>query len=381
MVKDKSISFADDTKLDVTYNRLHEGGVALQTFAIFLSEERGIPRFEHILDQIDVFTSRVVPVQEGVRFLGITWNHANWAADGVMEKRKGGFTEKGKQLIELCNETGLLLDVSHLSEAGFWELAERSKRPFIASHSNAKTVCPHARNLNDEQIRAIAAMDGRIGITFVPYFVKEGPGPVVPADVLPHIERMCEQGAGNMLMFGSDFDGIETWIQNLEHPGRYPAFIDLLLARYPEDLLTEFKPLSQPGQFAANETVAVIGPKGQFDKVRILGPARSASQLEISRTDSFAIGVKAPVRESGNIEGTPGIKVKGPQGEIELEQGVIVAARHKQQLRVRIGGERGLVFENVIARVSDSFALDMHIDTDEANAAGAKTGDTAEIID
>ncbi|MET3546178.1 phosphate propanoyltransferase [Paenibacillus favisporus] len=160
--------------------------------------------------------------------------------------------------------------------------------------------------------------------------------------------------------------------------------------------LTEFKPLSQPGQFAANETVAVIGPKGQFDKVRILGPARSASQLEISRTDSFAIGVKAPVRESGNIEGTPGIKVKGPQGEIELEKGVIVAARHihfhtsdaegwgiadKQQLKVRIGGERGLVFENVIARVSDSFALDMHIDTDEANAAGAKTGDTAEIID
>ncbi|MBJ9990291.1 dipeptidase [Paenibacillus sp. S28] len=295
MVKDSSISFADDPKLDVTYKRLQEGEVALQTFAIFLSEERGIPRFEHILDQIDVFTSRVVPVQEGVRwmkwredaaslehamkaaeqlplqshalqpwgllsvegadgfegnlfyvkvcydlgvrFLGITWNHANWAADGVMEKRKGGFTEKGKQLIELCNETGLLLDVSHLSEAGFWELAERSKRPFIASHSNAKAVCPHPRNLNDEQIRAIAAMDGRIGITFVPYFVKEGTGPVVPADVLPHIERMCEQGAGNMLMFGSDFDGIETWIQDLEHPGRYPAFIDLLLARYPEDLV------------------------------------------------------------------------------------------------------------------------------------------------
>ncbi|MBE9913168.1 phosphate propanoyltransferase [Paenibacillus donghaensis] len=160
--------------------------------------------------------------------------------------------------------------------------------------------------------------------------------------------------------------------------------------------LTEFKPLSQPGQFAANETVAVIGSKGQFDKVRILGPARKASQLEISRTDSFAIGVKAPVRESGNIEGTPGIKVTGPKGEIELEQGVIVAARHihfhtsdaekwgivdQQKLKVRVGGERGVVFENVIARVSDSFALDMHIDTDEANASGVKTGDTAEIID
>ncbi|GGF97416.1 phosphate propanoyltransferase [Paenibacillus aceti] len=160
--------------------------------------------------------------------------------------------------------------------------------------------------------------------------------------------------------------------------------------------LTEFKPLSQPGQFASNETVAVIGPKGQFDKVRILGPARPASQLEISRTDSFAIGVKAPVRESGKIDGTPGIKVKGPAGEIELEEGVIVAARHihfhtsdaekwgikdKDLLKVRFGGERGMIMENVIARVSDNFALDMHIDTDEANAAGAKNGDTAEIVE
>ena len=152
--------------------------------------------------------------------------------------------------------------------------------------------------------------------------------------------------------------------------------------------LTEFKPLSQPGQFAANETVAVIGTKGQFDKVRILGPARPATQLEISRTDSFAIGVKAPVRESGNIAGTPGITIKGPAGEVTVDEGVIVAARHihfhtsdadqwgikdKDLLKVRLGGERGLVLENVIARVSDNFALDMHIDTDEANAAGAKT--------
>ncbi|MBN3526274.1 phosphate propanoyltransferase [Paenibacillus apiarius] len=159
--------------------------------------------------------------------------------------------------------------------------------------------------------------------------------------------------------------------------------------------LTEFKPLSQPGQFAANETVEVIGPKGSFNKVRILGPARPASQLEISRTDSFAIGVKAPVRESGDINGTPGILVKGPAGEVELQDGVIVAARHihfhtsdaekfgiqdKQKLRVSVGGERGVVFENVIARVSPNFALDMHIDTDEANAAGVKNGDTAEII-
>ncbi|MHA7963109.1 phosphate propanoyltransferase [Paenibacillus sp. CAU 1782] len=160
--------------------------------------------------------------------------------------------------------------------------------------------------------------------------------------------------------------------------------------------LTEMKPLSQPGQYAANETVSVTGSKGTFPKVRILGPARKATQLEVSQTDSFTLGVKAPVRESGDIKGSAGITIAGPAGEVTIEEGVIVAARHihfhtsdaerfgiadKAKLRVRVGGERGVVFEHVIARVSDDFALDMHIDTDEANAAGVKNGDTAEIID
>lgn len=159
--------------------------------------------------------------------------------------------------------------------------------------------------------------------------------------------------------------------------------------------LKEMKPLSQPGQFAAEETVAVHGPKGKFDKVRILGPARSLTQLEISRTDSYTLGVQPPVRPSGQIENTPGIRIVGPVGEVTVEEGVIVAARHihfhpsdaeqwgikdKQMLKVRVGGERGVIFEQVLARVHDSFALDMHIDTDEANACGAKTGDLAEII-
>ncbi|NEW05629.1 phosphate propanoyltransferase [Paenibacillus sp. SYP-B3998] len=160
--------------------------------------------------------------------------------------------------------------------------------------------------------------------------------------------------------------------------------------------LTSLKDLSQPGQYAANETVSIVGTKGKFDKVRILGPARGHSQLEVSRTDAFSLGVNPPVRESGHIEGTPGIRVIGPQGEVELEQGVIVAARHihfhtsdaekwgiqdKQALRVKVNGERPLIFEDVIARVSEQYALDMHIDTDEGNAAGVKTGDLAEILD
>lgn len=159
--------------------------------------------------------------------------------------------------------------------------------------------------------------------------------------------------------------------------------------------LTEMKPLSQPGQYAANETVAVVGPKGNFAKVRILGPTRKQTQLEVSRTDAFALGVNPPVRESGDIKGSAGIKLQGPAGEVIIEEGVIVAARHihfhtsdaerfeiadKQSLRVRFAGERGVIFENVVARVSDQFALDMHIDTDEANAAGVKNGDKAEII-
>ena len=160
--------------------------------------------------------------------------------------------------------------------------------------------------------------------------------------------------------------------------------------------LTDMKPLSQPGQFAAKETVEVLGPIGALSKVRVLGPARSRTQLEVSRTDAFSLGIDPPVRESGNIAGSAGITIKGPAGELTIKEGVIVAARHihfhtsdaerwgitdKQRLKVRIGGARGVVFEQVIARVSPDFALDMHIDTDEANAAGAKTGDQAEILE
>lgn len=160
--------------------------------------------------------------------------------------------------------------------------------------------------------------------------------------------------------------------------------------------LTEMKPLSQPGQFAANETVAVYGPKGSFAKVRVLGPARSLTQLEVSRTDAFALGIDAPVRESGNVKGTPGFRIVGPAGEVTVDEGAIVAARHihfhtsdaekwgirdKTMLRVKVGGERGLIFDNVLARVSDNYALDMHIDTDEGNAAGVRMGDAGEIVD
>ncbi|WP_456275987.1 phosphate propanoyltransferase [Bacillus sp. AK128] len=159
--------------------------------------------------------------------------------------------------------------------------------------------------------------------------------------------------------------------------------------------LTSLKELSQPGEFAANEAVQVIGPKGQFPNVRVLGPVRSLTQLEISITDSYTLGVKAPIRSSGNIKDTPGITIVGPKGEVLLNEGVIVAERHihmttsdaeqfkvvdGEYVSVKTEGERGLIFNQVLIRVKDTYALDFHIDTDEANASGLKTGDSVSLI-
>ena len=159
--------------------------------------------------------------------------------------------------------------------------------------------------------------------------------------------------------------------------------------------LTPIKELSQPGQFAADECVTLVGPKGSIERVRVLGPARDATQVEISITDGFRLGIHAPVRLSGDIKGTPGIQIVGPKGSITIDEGVIVAARHIHMtpadaestglkdgdvVKVRVGGSRALIFDQVVIRVRDDFALDFHIDTDEANAAGLRTGDVAEIL-
>lgn len=147
------------------------------------------------------------------------------------------------------------------------------------------------------------------------------------------------------------------------------------------------KDLSQPGQFACEEKVELVGPKGSL-KVSVLGPARKDTQVELSYTDARTLGLKSvPVRESGDIAGTPGIKLVGPAGEIELAQGVIIAKRHihmtpedavafgvkdKDIVSVKIAGsERTTIYGDVVVRVSPSYALAMHIDTDEANAAAA----------
>ena len=153
--------------------------------------------------------------------------------------------------------------------------------------------------------------------------------------------------------------------------------------------LTWHADLTQPGQFACKEQVSLVGPKGRIDRVRVLGPVRPASQVEISRTEEYKLGIDAPVRMSGDIEGTPGITMEGPAGTLHLDEGVICAMRHIHMtpqdamefavrdcdvLRVRIPGARSLIFGDVAVRVDSEFRLDMHIDTDEANAAELNQG-------
>lgn len=150
--------------------------------------------------------------------------------------------------------------------------------------------------------------------------------------------------------------------------------------------LTSIKPLSQPGQFASEEKVDLVGPKSTIKGVRILGPVRPESQVELSFTDARALGVTAPVRESGDLEGSAVCKLVGPCGEVELTKGVIIAMRHihmtpadaeafgvkdKDIVNVKIESPRTTVYGDTIVRVSTKYALAMHIDTDEANAAAA----------
>jgi acetate kinase len=153
--------------------------------------------------------------------------------------------------------------------------------------------------------------------------------------------------------------------------------------------LTKHADLSQPGQYACKEQLAIVGPKGRIERVRILGPARKYTQIEIAMTEQFKLGVHPPIRESGDIADTPGCTLESPSGSVKVDRGVICALRHvhmtpedalrygvrdKSVVRVRIAGDRELVFGDVLVRVDSSFALAMHIDTDEANAASVKTG-------
>lgn len=159
--------------------------------------------------------------------------------------------------------------------------------------------------------------------------------------------------------------------------------------------LTKKLDLSQPGQFAANETLMIAGPKGSIERVRILGPVRPASQVEVSLTDAFKLGVKPPLRESGDINGSSPITLIGPKGTVYLQEGLIIAQAHihmnfkeasvfqvedGQYVNIATNSERPMIFNHVKIRVSERFRLEMHVDTDEANAAFISKGTIGKII-
>ena len=159
--------------------------------------------------------------------------------------------------------------------------------------------------------------------------------------------------------------------------------------------LTPERPLSQPGQYLAKERLTVIGPKGQFDNVAVLGPERKEAQVELSLTDARTLGLTAPVRPSGDVSGSPGCILSGPKGQVALRQGVIAAQRHvhmtpedaktmgvqdKQVVKMQVYTNRPRVFEDVLVRISPDFATYAHLDYDEANACGWRKGDLGRIL-
>ncbi|WP_044642795.1 dipeptidase [Risungbinella massiliensis] len=279
----KDLFYQANSTLDASYEQLQKANILSQVFAVFISPR--VPpteRFRAALEQIDLFYEQVLGDQSkmqlvtnqgdflgigerqigavlalegldsiqgelmklrvfyrlGVRFVGLTWNYANEVADGILEGRNGGLTEFGRQVMQEINRLHMMVDVSHVCEQGFWDVMQYSNIPVLASHSNARAICPHPRNLTDEQIHALIERDGRIGITFYPPFLTQSEARL--EHVLRQIEYICELGGENNIVFGSDFDGIETKVVGLEKAGCYPTLLDYLANYYSTEQIYKF---------------------------------------------------------------------------------------------------------------------------------------------
>ncbi|AMX83963.1 diguanylate cyclase [Geobacillus subterraneus] len=282
--QDRSLSFQDGPSLHVTLSGMADAGVKVQCFAIYVPET--VPeeaRFTAALEMVDLFFTRIVDMfpsvkavrtkqdiaslregeigamltlegcdaiganlvklktllRLGVASVGLTWNFPNAVADGAWEKRGAGLTAFGRQVIGLLNETKRWVDVSHLSEKAFWDVMETARFP-IASHSNAHRLCPHPRNLTDEQIQALIKKDGMIGINFVPYFLTGDKRGATVADVLRHLDYVCALGGENNVGFGSDFDGITETVAGLEAVKDYLRLVNELYKHYSSSQVERF---------------------------------------------------------------------------------------------------------------------------------------------
>lgn len=277
------LAFENAPELDTSYEKLVKGNVRVQAFAIFIWPTMNADeKFQAALDQVYYFYTEVlgknsnmklirewsdfeslkageigalltlegvdaigndlkrltILYELGVRSIGLTWNNANLAADGAGETRGAGLTEFGREIVQFNNHHKILTDVSHLSENAFWDVIEEAKYP-IASHSNAKSICDHSRNLTDRQATAMFASHGMVHIVYCPQFVKSV-GDVSISDLILHIDHLCSLGGVNFIGLGSDFDGISDKIINLEDASMHPNLLNELLKHYSEDEVKGF---------------------------------------------------------------------------------------------------------------------------------------------
>lgn len=280
----KPLDFRSSPELDTNLERLQAGGVKVQFFAVFiLPDVPSDEKWQHALEQVDLFHSEILgknpemkqikqfsDIEDlkpgeigavltlegadcfgndlmklktlyrlGVLSIGLTWNNANLCADGIGEPRGGGLTEFGKEVVQLNNDHHILTDVSHLSDQAFWDVLETADHPF-ASHSNARTICNHPRNLPDEAIKALIEKGGFMHVVFNPPFIKENSKTATIDDLLKHIDHICALGGEKQIGFGSDFDGISHFVDDLNHSGEYGNLINKLLKHYSEDTVSGF---------------------------------------------------------------------------------------------------------------------------------------------
>ncbi|MFD1707295.1 dipeptidase [Siminovitchia sediminis] len=280
---ESKLNFKNSKELDSNKERLKEGRVKVQCFAVFIPPEvKSDMQFQAAIEQVNYFYTEIVGKNEdikhircwedinelkpgeigavltlegidcigndlqklshlyhiGIRSVGITWNLANLAADGAGEPRGGGLTSFGREAAAFLNEHKILVDVSHLSERAFWDVIEMAHYP-IASHSNAQALCAHPRNLTDQQAEALFSKGSMVHVVFYPEFISQD-GKANISDLIKHIDHFCSLGGVNHIGFGSDFDGIDQYVTGLENASRYQNLINELLKYYSEEQVMGF---------------------------------------------------------------------------------------------------------------------------------------------
>lgn len=266
----------------VNYDRLKLGGVGIQTFAMFAGPKgpAGTP-YEDGLKMLGAVDRLGVPIYRGnlpetppddphgvlsieggeilkgsleildqfdsaarLRLIALTWNHENEIAFPAKQGPKNGLKPFGLELLAEMDRRGILSDVSHLNEAGFWDVCENAALPPVASHSNCRWICPVPRNLRREQVRAVIELGGFIGANFYTSFLTRRAESVIE-DVFKHIDAICEMGGQKVAGFGSDFDGIEKWPKGLDTPADIPKIIEMMRAHgYSEEVIADIAGLN-----------------------------------------------------------------------------------------------------------------------------------------